>query len=46
MTMLYISQSGEEDDSMICQDVAMLGPLMVKQYGKLKVSTSDIAETW
>jgi len=37
--MLFTSQSGAEDDSMICQDVAILGPLMVKQYGKLKVST-------
>lgn len=40
-----IPQHGEENDSTTCQNVAMLGPLMVKQYNKLKVGTSHITET-
>lgn len=39
MTLLFNLQGGEVDDTMICQDVAMLGPLMLKQHSKLKVGT-------
>ncbi|KAJ7378864.1 hypothetical protein OS493_020466 [Desmophyllum pertusum] len=33
---LHFPECGEMDDTMICQDVAMLGPLMLKQHSKLK----------
>lgn len=39
---LVIPQCGEDDDSTVCQDIAMLGPLMMKQYGKLKVGTCTL----
>ena len=46
VTLPFIPQSGEADVvSTICQDIAMLGPLMMKQYTKLKVGTFLIAET-
>lgn len=28
---------GAHEDNMICNDIAMLGPLMLKQFNKLKV---------
>ncbi|KAL9982361.1 hypothetical protein ACROYT_G004393 [Oculina patagonica] len=33
---LRFPESAEDDDDMICQDIAMLGPLMMKQYSTLK----------
>ena len=33
-------QDGKGDNCMVCQDIAMLGPVMIKQYSKLKVSES------
>lgn len=33
----YFNNQDKEEDNMICKDIAMLGPLMLKQYNKLKV---------
>lgn len=33
---VFLSQ-GAHEDNMICKDIAMLGPLMLKQFNKLKV---------
>ncbi|XP_022797003.1 DNA polymerase nu-like [Stylophora pistillata] len=33
---LSLPEGGKEDDCMVCRDIAMLGPVMVKQYSMLK----------
>lgn len=36
--LLFHVQGGKEDDCMVCSDIAMLGPVMVKQRSMLKVN--------
>lgn len=37
-SLLFHVQDGKEDGCMVCRDIAMLGPVMVKQQSMLKVN--------